>query len=109
MSSSGVVHDNSFLHRHGRIRRLARHGDEVMGDKNIAIPVPVAEFGERVLVYNYRKRSHQWETGVVTSLWYSRRYGAFSWRYEVATERKTKSGHHLRLVVPGEYIKPVEV
>jgi len=74
------------------------------------IPNPVANYGELVLVNNYRARpkngSRVWEEGTVAGLRYETSYGGdFCWKYDIRLKRKTPSGRPLFLYVTDRGVK----
>lgn len=78
-----------------------------MKRKMINIPAPIANFGDLVMVYNYR-HDHGWEEGKVADLVYKNSFGGkFSWSYSVRTTRIAKSGYGVTLYVGDENIKKV--
>ena len=63
--------------------------------KTIKIPAPKANFGDRVWIHNYRRKSGVfWEIGVIESLEYKYSFGGeFKWVYGVRLDRlSTKYG-----------------
>lgn len=84
------------------------------------IPKPKANFGDVVLVHNYRRKTADgkkiFETGKITGLEYRHRFnGKFAWSYEVVLERKSAisttvfgrqiGGNTIRLYVGNDGIK----
>ncbi len=86
--------------------------------KNISIPQPKAKIGETVLVYNYRKKHNNWETGKVAGAEYhlNSNHKYSYWHYRIITDRqtakKTYTGkilyyHPMILYVTNEQIKSI--
>jgi hypothetical protein len=78
-----------------------------MKRKKIIIPAPIANFGDTVLVYNYR-HDHGWEEGIVSGLEYKNCFGGrFSWTYSVRTVRVSSSGRGVVLYVGDDKIRRI--
>ena len=64
--------------------------------KKISIPAPIANYGERVRVYNSRRDVD--EDGIIKGLEYRNLFGGcFSWCYIVKTIRIAKSGYPVKI------------
>lgn len=77
-----------------------------MKRKRITIPAPIVNFGDRVMVYNYRHDSG-WEEGIVEHLRYENAWGKWSWSYDIKTVRLAKSGFGVRLYVGDDKVKKI--
>ena len=71
----------------------------------IIIPAPVVSLGEKVEVFNYRKKVGVWETGVCYGLEYksSMPLPKWRWSYSVVLDRSAKSS--IRLYVGSDRIR----
>jgi len=66
-----------------------------------------ADIGDRVMVRNYRKRSGQWEPGLVmrvTSYW--GRGGSVTHSYDCRLDRMSTAGNPVQLAVGGDDVRP---
>lgn len=54
------------------------------------IPNPKANYGDTVLVLNYRCNPPKWEQGELRTLAYKNGYGEFYWHYDVFINRGKK-------------------
>ena len=67
------------------------------------IPDPAANFGDTVVVHNYRSRKKDgsviMEEGVVKSLRYENNFGFFTWKYDVLLNRRSRAGCPIWLYV----------
>ena len=77
------------------------------------IPDPIANFGDTVLVHNYRRkekagsriRTRWMERGRVVGLRHENNFGFFSWKYDVLLDRKSRASHPIRLYVSDDGIE----
>ena len=69
------------------------------------IPNPIANYGDVVMVVNYRSKYEPWEEGVVKRLSYENSFGDFSWSYNVLLSRRSKAGNPIWLYVGNKRIK----
>lgn len=82
-----------------------------MKRKFIKVLQPLAKTGQRVSVFNYRRKSMQvWESGTVMSYEYSYAFGEDGyWLYRVRLDRPNPHNHPIQLTVGDENIKLLKV
>ena len=76
----------------------------------VYVPAPIANAGEEVIVYNYRKRGKSegtWEHGKISSLAYGNSFGRWSWKYTVMLGRYSGTNRPMFLYVGDDRIKKI--
>lgn len=62
------------------------------------IPNPIANYGEHVLVLNYRCRPNVvWEEGIIQGLSFKNNSGDFWWSYDITLVRRNPKGNAIWL------------
>lgn len=75
----------------------------------LQIPAPRANYGDAVIVKNYRRRPPVWERGSVAGLAWKNAFGDFAWQYDVVVERQVEGQTRgLRLFVGDEGIERLD-